>query len=106
MSQHLRIRDLEAKLSESQKQLGHYKIECEQMKKQMALSEFLVESNDLRKTINKLVKENEQLEAQVKDLNHTLRDVIKQKDRFAAQLDLYSDIIRNKTTNLPGGTQV
>lgn len=102
MSQHLEIRDLKRQLSESQKQLGHYKIECEQMKKQMALSEFLVESNDLRKTINKLVKENEKLEAQVMELNKRIRDAFKTAEYYK---DIALSNYRNQNS-LPVGTQV
>jgi predicted nuclease with TOPRIM domain len=91
MSQHLEIRDLKQKLSESQKQLGHMLYENEELKRKLVLSEYFVEANDLDKTIKKLSKENQKLEAQLIERNRALRDVIAERDKLKAQLELVAE---------------
>lgn len=85
MSQHLEIRDLKRQLSESRKEILQWKLAHEQLKKDFALSQYFVESNDLRKTITKLVKQN---------------------DLLKSQLDLYSKELRKEAQNIYGEPNV
>jgi hypothetical protein len=105
-AEHLVIRDLERKLSESQKENQILRnriflvgVENDKLRAQLAHSEFMSGEKNLAKDFDKLARENEQLRQQNKELG---RNLVK-ADR---QLELFKEYEAKGYIHKTPGTQV